>query len=321
MYRNVIYFTVMVLCLSFLLSGCLKDTHRVHQDITQQREGYYSDGSYHNDFYGFSWKIPNWNPITPRVTLGQRFIFGWDSPTSDIKARLWMYDRSLSDQGRDIIQASASLREAAATIALRQGWGFLDSQKKEFNGRISIKSTYIQGDDEKGIAYVWMENDAVFAVNAYAESRYYDQHESEMESVLKLVSFVHSRKDVDIPYLDPEDMPTYDPDIGNFLSHTISYKGETLALISQWYTGTTTNWPRILQANPDISPTALRLGQEILIPSDLVIKEDPLPQSFIRPASRPATQKQDRAEEIKEEKVEDEPDEPDLPDFIMAPAQ
>ncbi|NCC23706.1 MAG: LysM domain-containing protein [Deltaproteobacteria bacterium] len=74
------------------------------------------------------------------------------------------------------------------------------------------------------------------------------------------------------------------------LSHTIRHQGETLAIISQWYTGDPGHWRTLMNLNGIASPTALRLGQTIVIPMNLVKTSKPLPASFIKEQTRPKAQ-------------------------------
>lgn len=82
-----------------------------------------------------------------------------------------------------------------------------------------------------------------------------------------------------------EVMPKEDHLSQDTLEHVIQYPGENLALIAQWYTGKFANWPAILEVNPGVVPTALRLGQVIFIPRHLMIRDEPMPQSHVRPPS------------------------------------
>ena len=63
-----------------------------------------------------------------------------------------------------------------------------------------------------------------------------------------------------------------------YFEHSVRYPGETLWLISRWYTGQGQNWKQILQVNTHIRPSNLRAGQRIRIPQQLVVKTDPLPK-------------------------------------------
>lgn len=118
----------------------------------------------------------------------------------------------------------------------------------------------------------------------------------------------HIEQDAGEEFIAAEEvLPEEDLVIQETLEHVIRYTGENLALISQWYTGRSANWPAILEANPGTVPTALRLGQVILIPKHLVIRDEPMPQSYVRPPSagpsrskEPPEQASDSDSEIQE---------------------
>jgi hypothetical protein len=63
--------------------------------------------------------------------------------------------------------------------------------------------------------------------------------------------------------------------------HAVSLQGETLSAIAKWYTGSASNWRELAAANPDLDPNRIFLGNEIVIPEELLITHDPLPQSFL----------------------------------------
>ncbi|MBP9838497.1 MAG: LysM peptidoglycan-binding domain-containing protein [Proteobacteria bacterium] len=66
------------------------------------------------------------------------------------------------------------------------------------------------------------------------------------------------------------------------LVHKVSFQGETLALIANWYTGKSTNWKLIKEANPKLIPEKMNIGQSILIPGNLVIQREPLNKKFMQ---------------------------------------
>jgi LysM repeat protein len=68
-------------------------------------------------------------------------------------------------------------------------------------------------------------------------------------------------------------LPTY-------YKHTISWSGETLSLISKWYTGKYTNWKKIVNHNPEINPKRIKIGQKVYIPVKMLRTREALPQKF-----------------------------------------
>lgn len=65
------------------------------------------------------------------------------------------------------------------------------------------------------------------------------------------------------------------------LYHTVSRSGETLAAISDWYTGSPNNWRAIASANGSLDPYRLRIGDQLVIPGTLVFRRDPLPSYML----------------------------------------
>lgn len=72
----------------------------------------------------------------------------------------------------------------------------------------------------------------------------------------------------------------------DFYVHKVRWSGETLSIITQWYTGTYKNWPTVATANPDLNPDLISYGDDILIPSDLLTTNEPMPREFLRTSSR-----------------------------------
>lgn len=72
--------------------------------------------------------------------------------------------------------------------------------------------------------------------------------------------------------------PPPEPD---YIEHVVRWQGETLSLISKWYTGKFSNWKAIVEANPGLNPKRMRKGTIIKIPRELVRTQTPMPKSFI----------------------------------------
>ena len=83
------------------------------------------------------------------------------------------------------------------------------------------------------------------------------------------------------PAPPPEPMEDLPPPAPETVEHTVKFPGETLGLISRWYTGKSSNWEAILSVNPGLDPRRINLGNVILIPAELVVKDSPLPKNFV----------------------------------------
>lgn len=64
--------------------------------------------------------------------------------------------------------------------------------------------------------------------------------------------------------------------------HTVKWSGETVSIISAWYTGDQQNWKALTQANPQLNPLQICEGNKILIPDHLLKTREPLPREFVR---------------------------------------
>lgn len=63
-----------------------------------------------------------------------------------------------------------------------------------------------------------------------------------------------------------------------YISHTVTHQGETLASIAKWYTGSSSNWQVIKEANPELDPRKIRIGTTIQIPRDIALRSDAPPK-------------------------------------------
>jgi len=66
------------------------------------------------------------------------------------------------------------------------------------------------------------------------------------------------------------------------LTHRVRYKGETLAVISLWYTGKLDNWRLIAKANPDLNFDRIEIGQQFFIPTELLKQSAPLTEANVK---------------------------------------
>ena len=111
-----------------------------------------------------------------------------------------------------------------------------------------------------------------------------------------------SRPEISESAAPAEELPA--PEIQpEFFHHTVSWPGETLTIISAWYTNSPSNWNLILEANPDLQPTRMQLGTVINIPADLVKNTTPMPKSFLKTTKK--TQTPPDNPDISQQKIEE----------------
>ena len=134
-------------------------------------------------------------------------------------------------------------------------------------------------------------------------ARWYTGHYANWKALAKANPGLNpSRIDIgNIILIPPEIMTTQKPlphkivakSRSNYFAHTVRKPGEKLADIADWYTGSQSNARLIAQANPDIDPEFLLVGNEIFIPSDLLktrrsFYEKPIEVSESKTAGQPA---------------------------------
>ena len=52
--------------------------------------------------------------------------------------------------------------------------------------------------------------------------------------------------------------------------HKVRYSGETLSIISEWYTGDVENWLALAKVNPQLDPGQMKIGTIIQVPEKLL---------------------------------------------------
>ena len=78
---------------------------------------------------------------------------------------------------------------------------------------------------------------------------------------------------VAVPAPEPTPMPT-------FFVYAVMFRGQTLGQIAEWYTGSYDNWRKIARVNSDlpVPNVPLKIGREVKIPTEIVVRRDPLPE-------------------------------------------
>jgi len=66
-----------------------------------------------------------------------------------------------------------------------------------------------------------------------------------------------------------------------YLSHRITYSGETLGVIALWYAGDSSLWRSFYIPATSGTIRKLKRGDEILIPTKLVVRHEPLSREFV----------------------------------------
>lgn len=66
-----------------------------------------------------------------------------------------------------------------------------------------------------------------------------------------------------------------------YYTHAVRYEGETLGLISSWYTGKSSNWKEILAHNPGLDVHSIMIGDQVRIPANMISRKGSLPARII----------------------------------------
>ncbi len=75
----------------------------------------------------------------------------------------------------------------------------------------------------------------------------------------------------------------------HYFAYTVKKDNEKLEDIARWYTGNPANHPLLAEANPDLNPHHLTIGNEVFIPDNLLKTQEPIQSSQPAPsASKPA---------------------------------
>ena len=84
-----------------------------------------------------------------------------------------------------------------------------------------------------------------------------------------------------VPRAPSEVLPPSPKPAPRFYIHRVRWKGETLFIISKWYTGSGNNWKALSKANPKLNPNLMIINEKIFIPEDLMKTRKPMPLSFL----------------------------------------
>ena len=66
-----------------------------------------------------------------------------------------------------------------------------------------------------------------------------------------------------------------------YYEHKVKWRGESLSIIAQWYTGNGENWKVLAKINPGIDPIRIQIGERIRIPENLMKTKKSMPEGFV----------------------------------------
>lgn len=206
------------------------------------------DNRWLNTDIGFYWlNLAGYEPEWPLAE--QDFMFGWQKKR--MAARLW------------VLPYYGDIAGAAMELAHKQGW-LLDTPRHiSWQGRPAWDARVIDQVNAGRLRLLKTDKN-ILAVVALAPKGKAEAKAPELAAIIE-----------GLRLLPPGDV-----------LHTVRHPDETLSVISMWYTGTVRNWPHIQKYNKLADPK-LDLGQDILIPAELIWRWDPLPGWVVRLAQSP----------------------------------
>lgn len=75
--------------------------------------------------------------------------------------------------------------------------------------------------------------------------------------------------------------PPAPPKAPTYFIRTVTWPNESISIIAAWYTGQIDNWKILVEANPELDPTRIRIGDKVRIPEELVKTREPMSQEFV----------------------------------------
>lgn len=130
------------------------------------------------------------------------------------------------------------------------------------------------GPDTQGLARYFCAEGTVVVVEAASAKPSFGAHFGELQRLLGSVTYDDRGQSVPV-----EASAGTSPE-RTYFTHEVRFRGETLARIARWYTGTYDTWREIALANEDLSSPnrGLRIHSEVKIPIELVVREAPFPR-------------------------------------------
>jgi hypothetical protein len=252
-------FAALLLIMSSLTFGC-GGAARTSKGESAQR---YTDKELQTSFrIPPRWTEPSsWNPVQ-RAPWAARF----DAPADGVVLVLGAAPYASIDCA------------AAARAALRAATGSSLAGERQFSlklrdGELPAGDGFTAVGDRQGRARFFCHGQTAVVLEISAPRATFTKHQGEIESILDSMSFDAAEQDVAIR------APIATPPAPTFFIHEVKFRGQTLGQIAEWYTGSFDNWRKLARANDIPVPNvALKVGREVKIPSELVVRQDPLPE-------------------------------------------
>ena len=282
------------------------------------KKGHFDGPTYINSFYGFRISGPmGWNSSLSFVhpILG-KFIS--QDNLSDIFLELVTDDPDNDDTASAIIVAVNNYESRHGTKVIssgelteRDGIKMLEQtyRKLDFKGmQVILRTRFIKGpgfvliltglSHESSFAKIDPIFKKIFGSLKIDPKKWFigkDIQQKETGTALAISKPEPKPVPKPVPKPEPiEKAKTVDEDY----VHTILWEGETLSLISLWYTDHIINWEKIAAHNNIKENEMLQIDQQIIIPRSLIVNDKPLSKEWLEQQMSNIRQK--RSEESKE---------------------
>jgi hypothetical protein len=269
-----------VACLALFLGACAAcaGLEQAAPGDNAGRAGMMRDGVYQNGFFKFTWQPPaGYSPMQPRPPAKPLFYSGpveqvlcaWREPQGQSETGLMVYGPNPE------LPTEQPLTQAAEALGRWQQWRQSGQHAGAWEGQAVLDVLYEQRDAQQPgaphavmVRLLRLEQD-LLVFFLLTPTQDFDPLRAKFLALMEGVRFM--RPALPAP---PEPARTPPPD----LVHTVRHHGETPAHIAQWYTGRAENWRSILKHNNLNSSAGLKIGQQVVIPGEMVVNREPLPK-------------------------------------------
>ena len=83
------------------------------------------------------------------------------------------------------------------------------------------------------------------------------------------------------PAVQQASPPPPPPKEPTYFIRIVKWPNESLSINAAWYTGQIDNWKILVEANPELDPNRMRIGDKVRIPEELLKTREPMPQEFV----------------------------------------
>jgi hypothetical protein len=269
-----------VLALPTLVLGCAGST-----SSKQTSSGMYVDRELRTSF-----RVPSgWAPPSSwgLAKKEHRWAARFEAPGGDAAVTLAQSTYS----GINCASAAKAALSAADDASLTPAKEF---ELKTSSGTMPAGTATTSASGREGMARFFCFGGTAVVVEASAATSAAASRRGDLESVMDSVSYEEGSQQIALRPPPPAAEPT-------FFEHVVRFRGQTLGQVAEWYTGSYDNWKKLARYNEDtpVPNTVLKTGRSIKIPTELLVRRDPLPQPkrAAKPKSTKTAQQSDTAKE------------------------